>query len=192
MKLNRSGGAAAASLVIGLAFLAAGALLIALAPYRSLNCVHPERPVALACASAATSDVIAEKMQCPLLPDIQCRLEANILGVIPSFEQNLTGIQDFELSIVQTERNIASKRKYNRTGAKATLLFVTTQGPIDLGWHASEFAKRKYNDQLMALARSPLAARLELIESRTPTVVIGFFMVVLGLMATSSGFSARR
>ncbi len=192
MNLHRSSGIAVASLVIGLAFLAAGTLLIAFAPYRSLNCVHPERPEALACASAGATDVIAEKMQCPLLPDIQCQLDANILGFIPSFAQNLTGIQDFELSIIQMERNFASKGKSKRSGAKATLLFVTAQGPIDLGWHASEFAKPKYHDQLMALARSPLVARLELFESRTLTVVIGFFMVAIGLMASGSAFSARR
>ena len=200
MKFHRCGGVAVINLVIGLAFFAAGALLLTFSPHRSLTCEHPLRPGANTCVAVESrlgvtshpnesSDVSVDQAECPLVPDIQCRLEAKILGFIPSHDQSLAGIRDFDLLEDEVERRSTSKARSHRAVVDRTLLFVTAEAPIEMGWHAKVFAK--YHDELMAFARNPLAARIELVDNRKLPLVVGFVMMALGLMATLTAFSVR-
>jgi hypothetical protein len=193
MKLRRYGGSAAASLVVGLGFLAAGALILSLAPYRSLSCVHPERPEALACV-AIEADGGVKPPECPLLPDIQCHLEAKVLGTVTSYDKSLVGVQDFGLLEDKVERRVTRQTRTRRGTVDRTLLFIapTMKEPIDLGWHAKTFATLKYHDKLLAFARDPHAARIELTDNRLLPPLVGIVMMVLGLLATFSGFSGQR
>ena len=187
MKFHRCGGAAAMNFVIPLAFFAFGALILTLAPHRSLTCEHPLRPGANACAAVELSDESLDQAECPLVPDIQCRIEAKILGFIPSHGQSLADIREFD-----TRRDIVErydrKTRSRRAAAEGTLVFVTANGLDEMGWHAKVFAKPKYHDELMAFARHPFAARIELVDNPKFPLVVGLVMISLGLIATFSAF----
>ena len=190
MKFHRCGGAAVMNLVIPLAFFAFGALILTLSPYRSLTCEHPLRPGANACAAVELSDVSLDQAECPLVPDIQCRIEAKILGFIPSHDQSLADIREFDARTDKVER-YDSKTRSRRAAVESTLVFVTADGPDGMGQHANVFAESKYHSKLMAFARHPFAARIELVDNRKFPLVVGLVMISLGLIATFSAFRER-
>ncbi len=183
-------GSAATTMFIGLAFFVGGLITLIFAPHRSLVCQHPERPQSAACMALELSDDSERAApDCPLAADIQCRLEARIIGLIPSHDQRLAGIRDFGL--LEKKVNSSANNKAH-AGVELTLLFVTEQGSVDLGWHAKAFATRKRHASLQAFARQPSAFRTDFAEKRMLPLVIGFVMLGLGLMTILSGFAARR
>ena len=173
-------------LVFGLAFAAAGLLILALAPHRTLVCAHPARASTAACP---LDDPVASS-DCPTPPDIQCRLQAKIVGLIPSEDVRWDAIQGFDL--LEEASKLPAAAKARRKGVERTLRFVSAQGPVDPGWHGKAFATRKRHDQLLEFARNPAAARIELVDSPKLPLVAGFVMLALGLLIVFNALAGRR
>ncbi|HET9484028.1 MAG TPA: hypothetical protein VFO79_08730 [Xanthomonadales bacterium] len=201
MTTGSTGEGTTSRLVIGLAMCAGGLLLLALAPHRTLTCAHAARPpVASACmaaeaassgdgAIAARGGALVATSDCPLPPDIQCRLEARIVGLIPSEDARFSGIRDFDL-LEEWVKARASERA--RTGGmERNLQLVGAEGPVDPGWHGQSFATPAHHARLLAFARSPGAARIVLTDSPKLGIAVGFVMLALGGLVVLGVISDR-
>ena len=180
-------------LFIGLAFVAGGLLVVALAPHRTLDCVHPARAPADTCPAieqAESSD--GSTPDCVTPPDIQCRLQAKVLGLIQTADVRMDGIRRFDLLVEKGTGYRKPKGVKRSSNVTLHLRFVDSNGPVDLGWHARAFTTYERHDRLVAFARKPVSARIELIDSPRVPLVVGFVMVLLGALTVNSALAARR